>query len=289
MPSCKPSPFNPGQCCVHPEHAFQTMPTSLPKGTEGFLTELEKFEQTKFEKTKKEAAASGFSEINLHQAVHDDMEKKLPPITSRTVKVSLREMLKDGKFKSPSKAILTRTVRQFKAEEHAKATAKKRAILDRLKLGARTKIQMTKISQYMSNLAVKERETKQRRRRLEMGLPVNLKIAKRPVQALRVVRALSSPPISTVSQSVSGEGDVRLPNLPKQSSQDIEICSSYGEFLYASEVGQTRSQVRLPTINSPEALKVPSRPALAYYRRTERKIRRVPPCLERFKYMRIKN
>ena len=291
---CKGTEDCPNVCCVHPEHAFAMHSQNFHIPTTGFKTALEQFDLDK----KDDNMANEFSEINLHLAVHDDTEKKLPaipPAPSRTVRLSLREMLKDGKFKSPSRAIVNKTVKQIHDERRAKENARKRALMERLKMKTHARVKLNRITKYMANLAIEEQENKLRERRLEMGLPPDMKFK----SALAKVRAINTLQTAVISTPLKADCDpVKLPKIVKTTSEEVKnrietthervsICSSYGGFL-SDEVGRSGHTVNLPFIKSVngETLEaVPSRPA---YFNKEKKIK-VPAHLERFRYMRIKN
>ena len=291
---CRRTENQPNICSVHPEHAYKMHSQSYKLiNQDGFQTALEKFDLDK----KEDNIASEFSEINLHLAVHDDTEKKLPPIPpTRTVRLSLREMLKEGKFKSPSKAILNRTVRQIRQEQKLKENARRRALLDKLKMRTHAQAKLNKITKFMANLAVEEREKKIRERRLEMGIPPNLKFK----SSLAKIRATNAFQKTVITSQHSTIDPIKLPkivktaeekevkqNEVKYASDGVKICSSYGGFL-SNKVGHSDHCVNFPLIKSTQENilgKVPTRPA---YFKKEKKIK-IPAHLERFRLMRIKN
>lgn len=262
---------------------------------DGFKTALEKFDLDK----KENNIANEFSEINLHLAVHDETENKLPPIPpTRTVRLSLREMLKEGKFKSPSKAILNRTVRQIRQEQKMKENARKRALLDKLKMRTHAQAKLNRITKYMANLAVEEREKKIRERRLEMGIPPNLKFK----SSLAKIRATNAFQKTVITSQHSTSDPIKLPKIVKTSeekevkgnkvkivSDGVKMCSSYGGFL-SNEVGHSADCVNFPSIRSAQENilgKVPTRPP--YFKIKKEKKIKLPAYLERFRLMRIKN
>ena len=291
---CKGSEDCPYRCCVHKEHAFIMQTQSYAGTQDAFKTALEKFDLGKTA----DGMANGFSEINLHQAVLDDTEKKLPPIKPavRTVKLSIREMLRDGSFKSPSKAVLRKTVKQIQEAQRLKETARRRALMDKLKGRTLAQAKLNKMTRFMANLAAEEKESRERNRRLEMGLPPNMKF-KSSLAKIRVANVFQTTTISSQQESVE---PVKLPKIVKTSieklkvenniieseNDEVKTCSSYGGFL-SSEVGRSESTLNLPFISAQEEIlgEVPSRPA---YFTKEKKIK-VPAYLERFRYMRIKN
>ena len=237
--------------------------------------------------------------MNLNLAVYDETERSLPPIATTktvTIRASLREMLQEGKFKSPSLAILMKTVGQLKAEKRAKETARKRAAINRLKLKTKTKISLEKMSKYMERLAVKEKEEKIRQRRREMGLPEDLdmqKIANTIKIAQMIERnalmediqdPVKFPKIIVEKSKCKGKADQKKPLLGQEDDDtdtSLGECKSYGGFL--SSEFSTNYLPKIQPCHGPT--QIPTRPA---YFRKSKKIR-VPRHLERFRFMRIKN